>query len=251
MKDTVSSKSFFALEESERERLICELGGRPFHAKIIAREACERGVLDYAEMSSLSKKLREQLPERMPLLTGVEVASKETRDGTTKLLVRFPDKATVETVHMPSRRAGRGATLCVSTQVGCPVGCPFCASGKAGLVRNLEAHEIFEQFLRGRAIGELGRSVVMGIGEPLLNFEALRQAIELVRQHIGIGARKITVSTVGYPQRLKRIAREHPPFELAISLHSPDDQQRARLVPAMANVTVEEILLAGTKRARC
>jgi 23S rRNA (adenine2503-C2)-methyltransferase len=113
------------------------------------------------------------------------------------------------------------------------------------LVRNLTHDEIFEQFLLGKTLGPLGRSVIMGIGEPLLNYEALRRALERVRADIGIGARKTTVSTVGFPSRLHRIARDKPPFQLAISLHSPDDEQRARLVPAMADTSIEEILAAG------
>jgi 23S rRNA (adenine2503-C2)-methyltransferase len=238
-------RSFFALDREEARTRVTELGGRPFHADVIRREAIDRGNLDYAKMSSLSRELRSRLATELPLYSAEEVARSRTSDGTQKLLLRFPDGAAVETVHMPSRRRGRGATLCVSSQVGCAVGCPFCASGKAGLVRNLTHDEIFEQFLLGQSLGPLGRSVVMGIGEPLLNYEALRRALETVRSEIGIGARKITVSTVGFPTRLNRIARDNPPFQLAISLHSPDDEQRARLVPAMAGIPIEEILAAG------
>ena len=99
-----------------------------------------------------------------------------------------------------------GATLCVSTQVGCPVACPFCASGRAGLVRNLEASEILEQYLAGRALGPLSRSVVMGIGEPLLNLRVLTSALGAVHDEMGLGARRVTVSTVGFPDRLRAAA---------------------------------------------
>ena len=242
--------SFFAHSPSEAEARVVELGGRAFHARVIRREALERGVLSYAAMTSLSKGLRSKLDAQLPLLASREVSRSHSADGTTKLLLRFPEGGTVETVHMPpwkSAKRQRGATLCVSTQVGCPVGCPFCASGKAGLERNLRAHEILEQFLRGRALGPVSRSVVMGIGEPLLNYENLRAALEVVHRELGLGARKITVSTVGFPERLDRIAPTRPPFQLAISLHSPDDEERARLVPAMASVSVEEVLAAGDR----
>ncbi len=239
------ARSFFALEVAEARARVEALGGKGFHADVIRREATERGALDYGEMSSLSRELRERLAQELPLLSAHEITRTRTGDGTQKLLLRFPDGATVETVYMPSRKSGKGATLCVSTQVGCSVGCPFCASGKAGLVRNLTHWEIFEQYLLGQTCGPLGRSVVMGIGEPLLNYDALHRALQDVRTSIGIGARKITVSSVGFPTRLRRIARENPPFQLAISLHSPDDAQRAKLVPAMADTPIDAILSAG------
>lgn len=153
----------------------------------------------------------------------------------------------VETVHIPPHNPNspKGATLCVSTQVGCPVACPFCASGLAGLVRNLEAHEIIEQFLHGLDIGPIGRAVVMGIGEPLLNYTNVRAALDTVHQDLKMGARKITLSTVGFPDRLRQIAPTKPPFQLAISLHTPFDEERDTLVPAMRGVPIEDILQAG------
>ncbi|MEL6713871.1 MAG: radical SAM protein, partial [Planctomycetota bacterium] len=117
--------------------------------------------------------------------------------------------------------------------------------GLLGLARNLEAHEIVEQFVRGRAVGPLRRAVVMGIGEPLLNRANLVAALDVVRASFGLGARKITVSTVGFPDRLRRLAEDQPGFQLAVSLHTPDQDQRDELVPAMAGVPIEEVLAAG------
>lgn len=248
---TPSRPTFLALSKEEAVHVVQELGGKAFHAGIIRSSVFEHGILDYDAMTSLSLVLRARLTAELPLLSCREVSRSVAPDRTTKLLLEFADGATVETVHMPSYRdsgKGTGATLCVSTQVGCPVGCPFCASGLAGLARNLAAHEILEQFLLGRELGPLSRSVVMGIGEPLLNRDALIGALQVVNQELGMGARKITVSTVGFPDRLHRLVRElegRPPFQLAISLHSPDDEQRAELVPAMAGVPVADILAAG------
>jgi 23S rRNA (adenine2503-C2)-methyltransferase len=241
---------FFAHGPAELEQLVVELGGKPFHARVARREVLERGLLDFASMTALPAGLRAALAQRAPLLVAREVERVRSSDDTTKLLLAFPrdagKDALVETVHIPPRaRPSKGATLCVSTQVGCPVGCPFCASGRAGLVRNLEAHEILEQFLRGRALGALSRAVVMGIGEPLLNYTSLAAALAVVHESLGIGARRITVSTVGFPERLRRIAPERPPFQLAISLHTPDDAERDLLVPAMRGVPIEEVLSAG------
>ncbi len=240
-----------SLTKPEFTALVVRLGGREFHAKIVRSAILEKGLLDFGAMTSLPKILREGLQREVTVLSGREIDRVVSRDRTTKLLLSFARDserdATVETVHIPPHdpTRGAGATLCVSTQVGCPVGCPFCASGRAGLVRNLEAHEIVEQYIRGRALGELSRSVVMGIGEPLLNYANLNSALDVVHDEMGMGSRKVTVSTVGFPDRLRRIAPTKPRFQLAISLHTPDDEQRGELVPAMKDVPIEEILSAG------
>jgi len=241
----VDARSFLELDARSAEELVVGLGGRPFHAKVVRRELFANGALEYGGMTGLSKELRTRLADALPLLGGREVTRSRSDDATTKLLVELARGGRVETVHMPSRRRGKGATLCVSTQVGCPVACPFCASGADGLERNLEADEIVEQFVRGAALGPLSRAVVMGMGEPLLNYDNLCRALETVRDELGLGARSITVSTVGFPERLARAARSDPRFQLAISLHSPFDEQRAELVPAMARVPVADVLAAG------
>lgn len=235
---------------AELTERVVEFGGKPFHAKVVRQDLLARGVLEYEQMTSLPASLRERMAEEIPLLAGREIDRRTTQDGTIKLLLEFPGEqktATVETVHIPPPRSrpNKGATLCVSSQVGCPVGCPFCASGLNGLVRNLEAHEIVEQYLRGRALGPLSRSVVMGIGEPLLNYDNLSRALDCVHDELGLGARKLTVSTVGFPDRVRKVARSSPRFQLAISLHTPFDEQRDELVPAMAGTDIEDILAAG------
>lgn len=249
--DDAAPRPLLDLTREETEAAVTELGGRPFHAKSLRRHVFERGVLDYDAMTDLSASLRAALAERHPLTGGEEIARRSAPDGAVKLLTRFErpgsDPASVETVHLPSTKSGRAATLCVSTQVGCPVGCPFCASGLGGLSRNLTKAEIVEQYVRGVAIGPLARTVVMGMGEPLFNLPALLPALDVVREEIGLGARSITVSTVGFPARLAKLAETRPRFQLAISLHSPFDTQRAELVPLMAEVPVEEVLLAGDR----
>lgn len=248
------TRSLLAMSPEELRAFVVERGGKPFHAKALRRAVLERGALDYDEMTDLPAGLRERLREELPIFSGELVTRTVARDGTTKLLLRFPGEGgakavSVETVHIPplpaKERAGGGATLCVSSQAGCPVGCPFCASGLLGLARNLEPHEIVEQYVRGRAIGPLSRSVVMGIGEPLLNLANLNAALDVVRDEMGLGGRKLTVSTVGFPERLRRLAPSKPRFQLAISLHTPDQEQRDELVPAMKGVPIEDVLAAG------
>lgn len=243
------ARSLLALGPEETVAAVESRGGRAFQARSLRRHVFERGVLDYAEMTDLPARLREQLSEELPILRGEERARSQAPDGTVKLLTRLPERrgvgGSVETVWIASSRADRGATLCVSTQVGCPVRCPFCASGKLGLERNLDGAEILEQFVRGIAVGPYSRCVVMGIGEPLLNLPALEHALDAVRDEIGLGARKITVSTVGFPDRLRRLAERKPRFQLAISLHTPFDEQRDELVPLMAGTSIEDVLEAG------
>ena len=283
-------RTLLALAPAELEAFVVERGGKPFHARIVRANVLEKGLLEYAAMTSLPADLRASLERDLPILAAREIDRSVASDATTKLLLEFERTherdATVETVHMPSlyadedldddragertrdradesdpdpadvpehdrageratRKARRGATLCVSTQVGCPVGCPFCASGLLGLSRNLAAHEILEQFVRGRALGPLARSVVMGMGEPLLNYENLSRALDTVHDEMKLGSRKVTVSTVGFPERLRRIAPAKPRFQLAISLHTPDQEQRDELVPAMTGVPIEDVLAAG------
>ena len=242
--------SLLALTPQETEERVRALGGQAFHARTLRKAVFERGIADYEALTSLSKPLRERLAAELPILVGRELTRRVAPDGTTKLLIEMPaqDKrkaAAIETVHIPSLRSGRGAALCVSSQVGCPVSCPYCASGRSGLERNLSRAEILEEFVRGLGVGPLGRVVVMGIGEPLLNFTELRAALDVVNDEMNIGARKITVSTVGFPERLAAIARDKPRFQLAISLHSPFDEERGRLVPAMKDVPVIDVLRAG------
>jgi 23S rRNA (adenine2503-C2)-methyltransferase len=256
-------KTLLALSRAELETFVVEHGGKPFHARIVRANVLEKGMLEYAAMTSLSAELRATFERELPILAAREIDRSVAADATTKLLLEFERTherdATVETVHMPSLYAEesadesenkqipaqRGATLCVSTQIGCPVGCPFCASGLLGLSRNLAAHEILEQYVRGRAIGPLARSVVMGMGEPLLNYENLSRALDAVHDEMKLGSRKVTVSTVGFPERLRKIATTKPRFQLAISLHTPDQEQRDELVPAMKGVSIEEVLAAG------
>ncbi|TAJ12760.1 MAG: 23S rRNA (adenine(2503)-C(2))-methyltransferase RlmN [Planctomycetota bacterium] len=244
---TGDALTLLALTPRETEQAFERLGARPFHARIARAQVFEHGALDYAAMSALPKELRARLAEELPIASGSEVDRRVAADGTTKLLLRFPGAKAVdvETVHLPPSTSGKAATLCVSSQAGCPVGCPFCASGLLGLARNLESAEILEQYVRGRALGALSRSVVMGMGEPLLNYERLARALDVVHDEMGLGARAITVSTVGFPDRLRRIAPTKPRFQLAISLHTPDQEQRDLLVPAMRGVPLAEIVAAA------
>ncbi len=200
------------------------------------------------QMSDLPKSLRELLAADFRLWTTRVVQHKKTDDGTEKLLVELADGQQIECVLL---RDGTRRTICISTQVGCAMGCVFCASGLAGVARNLTAGEIVEQMLlldRLLAEGErLSHVVVMGMGEPLANLDALLPALAEASSPTGLGisARRITVSTVGLPPAIDRLAELQCRYNLAVSLHAPDDELRHQLVKVSKNISLADILAAA------
>ncbi len=193
-------------------------------------------------MTNLSKELRTWLDANAAIFRSRLAHESVASDGTRKLLLAWPDGAAVETVWIPEERRH---TACVSSQVGCPVGCKFCASGLNGVQRNLTAGEIVEQALRVRRLitsaaahssehpPTLTNVVLMGMGEPLANYDAVLGAIRIINAPWGmnIGARRITLSTVGLPQQIRRLADEELQINLALSLHAPEDELRRELIP--------------------
>jgi 23S rRNA (adenine2503-C2)-methyltransferase len=222
----------------------------------------EKGVTDFDRMSDLSKDARAQVAARFATLQGTVIRHQVATDDTQKLLVewapsdeeipaetalRIAGTATerqTETVMIP---ADDRRTACVSSQVGCPVGCRFCASGLGGLDGNLTAGRIVEQVWRlGRlpGVGRVSNVVFMGMGEPLANFSNVTQAIRILNAEwgLGIGARRITVSTVGLPPAIRRLCAFEIPVTLALSLHAPFDELRRQIIPWAEYSTIEELL---------
>lgn len=237
-------KCFLSIPAQEFKANLAEEGGKPFHYDSILRWIFQRGVWEFDKMSDLPAALREKLKQSISPLSSRIAETRQANDGTAKLLLELADGEKIETVVMPSQQ---GHTICVSTQVGCPVACSFCASGAAGLMRNLEWWEIVEQFLHGRRIHPFQRAVVMGIGEPTLNLENLISALDVISDPklFGLSARKITISTVGYPERIAKLAESGKPYQLAVSLHAPNDTLRRELIPTMTKVTIPEIIKAA------
>lgn len=226
---------------------VAEAGGKPFQARQVLHWLWRHAVDDYPPMHNVPARLRDGLARRF-VVRGAAVARAEgSQDGTEKLLVRLADGENVECVLIPE---GDRTTLCISTQVGCPVGCVFCASGMFGVKRNLTTGEICEQVLLAQARlpapRRLTNLVVMGMGEPMLNLDALLPALQRIHDPDGIdmGARRITVSTSGYPRQMERFAAADPAYNLAVSLHAADDTLRRRLVPT-ATQPVAEIVAAA------
>jgi 23S rRNA (adenine2503-C2)-methyltransferase len=217
-------------------------GGQAYRAQQVADWVYGKGVVDPALMTNLPPALRGQLE----VLTSGEARRSQSTDGTIKLLVEFRDGQQVETVLIPSERF---ATACLSTQAGCAIGCAFCASGLGGLGRSLTSSEMLQQMLHlWQASGRRPTHVVfMGMGEPLANYDATVGALRAIvdPKRWGISARRVTVSTVGLPVGIRRLAGEGLPITLAVSLHAPNDALRRELIPAARKTTIEEILRAA------
>ena len=231
-------------------------GVKPFRAKQVLRQVFQRGTLDFGLMSDLPLELRDRLAsayELYPLLSAGESVS---RDRTVKQLWRAGDGSVLESVVIPMQRGHR--TVCLSTQTGCALGCSFCATGRMSAGRNLSAGEILVQAIHpvsGGRGGEIRDSdttnsnrslnyVFMGMGEPMLNYENLAAAIRVMNHNdfMQVGARRITVSTVGIPEQMIRFSTEFPQVKLALSLHAADDTLRRNLMPIARKVPLAELI---------
>ncbi len=216
----------------ELSQALQEMGEPSFRAGQIYRWL-HKGVRSFEEMTNISKSLRERLSENF-VLTSPQVARKlvSERDGTIKYLFRLADGYCVESVLM---RYHHGNSLCISSEVGCAMGCAFCASTRGGLVRRLRPSELLDQVLFAQLDSGLTIShiVLMGIGEPLDNYDAVRRFLTLVNspEGLNIGMRHISLSTCGLVEGIDRLAQEELQLTLSVSLHSPDDAVRSRLMP--------------------
>ena len=241
-------RPLFDASLDELSRWCVSVGEPTYRARQIRDWVGKRGVTDFARMSDLPARLRLELArEWTPLgsqLDQVSIASDQTR----KLLLRLADGKMIETVLLAEETR---RTVCTSTQVGCPMGCVFCASGQDGLERNLSTAEIIEQWLHVRAqlpgSERLSHIVVMGMGEPLLNLEPLLSALAFATADSGLGisARHVTISTVGLPAKIRQLGQSGRPYHLAISLHAPVDSLRRQIIPTAAKVPLADLLSAA------
>ena len=211
------------------------IGEPRFRGTQLASWMFEKGVTSFDDMTNLSKHNRDQL-NGVARVTEIRLVkqARSRRNPTTKYLFALDDDHTIETVMIGSSRRN---TLCISSQVGCAIDCRFCASGLAGLTRNLTAAEIVDQIIQVRALAGPNRPinniVLMGMGEPLANYGNVLRAIRIINAPwgLGIGARRITISTSGIAPRIRKLAKEGLQFELSISLHAADDETRTSIMP--------------------
>lgn len=222
-----------SLSKKELESWICSLNEKTYRAHQLWSWMYIKCAPSLHEMSNLSKTLRKKL-EEIARLTSLRLVEKKTSptSGTIKFLWECEDGSRIESVFIPE---GKRKTVCISTQVGCPLACRFCATGGIGFIRNLQTDEIVDQFTQIRKeVGvPLTNVVVMGMGEPFLNYEAVLKALDIFNtpDGPGIGHRKITVSTVGIVPGIKRYTLEKRPYKLAVSLNATTDEVRNALMP--------------------
>jgi 23S rRNA (adenine2503-C2)-methyltransferase len=223
--------------------------GQPaYRGKQLHQWIYQQGVRSLDQISVFPKQWREQLAEVSIGRSTLHYRS-EAPDGTVKFLLRLDDGQIIETVGIPTFKTSAQPgldrlTVCVSSQVGCPMACDFCATGKGGFKRNLAVHEIVDQVLTvqedfGQRVSNI---VFMGMGEPLLNSDNLLEAVRSLNQDVGIGQRLITISTVGIPGRIRRLAEHQLQVTLAVSLHASNQALREQLIPSARQYPLTDLL---------
>ncbi len=230
----------------ELKNLVAELGEKPFRAGQLFSWMHEKNVGSYEEMTNLSAAFREKLAEKYPMAIPECVQMQVSKlDGTRKFLFRLSDGNVVESVWMEYHH---GNSVCISTQVGCRMGCRFCASTLGGWIRNLKPSEMLEQIYQiQRIMGKrISNIVLMGTGEPMDNYDAVVRFIRLVSHEKGlnISQRNITVSTCGIVPKIREFAEEGLNVTLALSLHAPTDEKRRALMPIANKYSLREVLEA-------
>lgn len=260
---TLSIQPLLGMSLAELTEWVQQQGQPAYRGRQLHNWIYQKGVRSLLEISVFPKKWRETVSD-IPIGRSTLHYRSEAPDGTVKYLLRLNDSHVIETVGIPTAKR---LTVCVSSQVGCPMACDFCATGKGGYIRNLKRHEIVDQVLTVQEdFGQRVSNVVfMGMGEPLLNIDAVVGAVKSINQDIGIGQRSLTISTVGIPGRIRQLAQHQLQVTFAVSLHASNQRQREQLIPSAKaypltalleecrayvqltgrRVTFEYILLAG------
>jgi 23S rRNA (adenine2503-C2)-methyltransferase len=241
-------ESIYSLRPDELKEWLVANGEKAFRAGQIYEWLYEKRVKTFEEMSNLSKGLRDKLAENFLLTTLSTIIKQESKDGTIKFLFQLQDGYSIETVLM---RHDYGNSVCVTTQVGCRIGCTFCASTLGGLKRHLLAGEIVEQVVKvqqqlDETNERVSSIVIMGIGEPFDNYNAMMNFLKIINNDKGlnIGARHITVSTSGIVPKIYEFADEELQINFAVSLHAPNQEARQKLMPIARAYKLEELLEA-------
>ena len=250
---TEQKVNLLGLDREAMEAFFVELGEKPFRARQMLQWIHQNGVHDFDAMTNISKALRQQLKDIAEIRAPEVVMDQHSEDGTHKWLLRLDDGQCIETVFIPERDRG---TLCVSSQVGCALDCTFCSTARQGFNRNLSVAEIIGQVwvARQQLQPDIGKSrivtnvVMMGMGEPLLNFDNAVSAMKLMLDDLGYGLskRRVTLSTSGVIPAMDRL-KDELDVALAVSLHAPNNELRDQLVPLNRKYPIEE-LIAACKR---
>lgn len=225
---------------SELSAWVQQQGQPAYRGKQLHDWIYHQGVRSLADISVFPKQWREEVAE-IPIGRSTIHHRAVAPDGTIKYLLRLADEQIIETVGIPTAKR---LTVCVSTQVGCPMACDFCATGKGGYIRNLGSHEIVDQVLTVQEDFQqrVSHVVFMGMGEPLLNTDNVLASLKCLNQDVGIGQRSLTVSTVGIRDRIRQFAQHNLQVTLAVSLHAPNQALREKLIPSARPYPLEDLL---------
>ncbi|MCK5126599.1 MAG: 23S rRNA (adenine(2503)-C(2))-methyltransferase RlmN [candidate division Zixibacteria bacterium] len=239
-------KNLCGYTRSEIEQLLTELGKKTFHGRQLYKWMYKNLVFDFEEMTDLSKDIRAVLSESYRISLPAIANRQKSGDGTEKFLFELDDGQYVESVLIPDDNSGR-MTLCVSSQVGCALGCEFCATGRMGFIRDLTIGEIIAQPMTMRKLyGEnaFDNMVFMGMGEPLLNYDNVMAAIDILTDSLGmmLGAKRITISTSGVARGIRKLANSGSKVKLAISLHASNNKLRRRLMPIANSYKLPDLM---------
>lgn len=233
----------YGLDRAELSSVCEGLGQSAFRGRQIAEWLYKKGARDFSEMTNLPAPLREELAQASTISRSEIIDKSKAPDGTTKFLLGLSDGEAIESVLLPYQDR---TSVCVSTQVGCPAGCLFCATALCGFVRNLSSGEIVDQVLtlQEKSPSRITHVVFMGMGEPLMNFDNVVKALHLLNDEVGIGMRRMTVSTVGIPAAIRKLKELDLQITLAVSLHAPNDGLRAQLIPFSKDTPLSELIKA-------
>ena len=257
MTETAAKQNLLDLDREGLERFfVDELGEKKFRAHQVMKWIHHHHVTDFEDMTDLGKALRAKLHERAEVLVPKIQFEKPSADGTHKWLLAMDGKNAIEAVYIPDK--GRG-TLCVSSQVGCALNCTFCSTGTQGFNRNLSTAEIIGQvWVAAKHLGNvphkqrrLTNVVMMGMGEPLMNFDNVVRAMSVMRDDLGYGLanKRVTLSTAGVVPMIDRLGQESD-VSLAVSLHAPNDELRTRLVPLNKKYPIAELMESCVRYAQ-
>lgn len=243
-------REFFSVELDELAKILADANFRSFRAKQVWEGVYKKKIFDFLEITNLPLDLRNFLAENFEISLAKPLRKRTSLDDTGKYLFELSDGYFIESVLLEAPE-GEGEdlrkTLCISTQVGCAQGCKFCASTMRGFKRNLTSAEILSQLLPFVKNGEFEfeNIVVMGMGEPLANFDNVVNALYIIKERFGFGARRITLSTCGIANKLKELADMKFPFRLAISLHGASNEVREKIMPVNKRFPLEKLLVAA------
>jgi len=239
------------MNEDELETFVQSVGEKKYRAAQLYAWLYAKHADTFDEMSNISKEFRDLLKQTATIEQIQLIASNSSqKDGTTKFLFRLSDGLLIESVLIPPEKdspsADQRLTLCLSTQVGCPLDCKFCASGTMGFTRDLSASEILDQVIQSQRNSRrrITNIVYMGMGEPMLNYENVMKSVEITTsdRSLNISARRITISTAGYADKIRRMADDRRKVKLALSLHSLDNEKRTKLMPITKKFPVNELV---------